>query len=116
MVRRRLGLSVGGPRSRRFHRKSETGRAPRATSLRSTSIQEGSIWLGVSVNLFGLSSHDRAFVLDLIDRVRGYQKVAQQDSERGVKSGRLDSKPRSPLFTSRGEGVGRFLAPHLVVR
>jgi hypothetical protein len=80
MVRLFLGLcQYAGLVEGRVRRGSSTSRARRAAT-RSSSVEEhtirlssgGEITVRLDVRLFALSADDRAFVMDLVDRVRSY--------------------------------------------
>lgn len=82
----------GTPRPRRTARRKATAPPPIETSVAAPSsaatasrgdeyevpLQSGgTVCVSVSVNLFDLSTEDRAFVIDLVDKLKGYPKAAQ---------------------------------------
>lgn len=72
------GTSSRKTASRKRKTASGTDSAPPDTNSETlTLVSGGVVTMAVSVNLFELDKEDRDFVLDLIDKIKGYKRVGQ---------------------------------------
>lgn len=89
----------GVPRPRRPQRRKATAATPvdasAETTTRATAPGEGDVYsvaltsggtvrVAVSVNLFDLSTEDRTFVIELVDKLKGYANAAQPATDKGA--------------------------------